>query len=117
VANALRKHNHHPRLTLLSNDPPAAIPRQVDFFDKKDDHACALYASMGFSTRFICEQTGLTKCQVTYRIQKAGLTIKNGTSRMDFRNGKSPFAMTFLASMKENDIADRQLTKYLKAHA
>jgi len=89
-------------------------PRAVDFFNRQDDHECVLLASMGFSTAFIVDKTGLSPCQVTYRLQRAGLTKANKTSRMDYRNGKSPFVAPILNMTRS--VVDTQLTRFLKAH-
>jgi hypothetical protein len=43
-------------------------------------------ASMGFSTRAIIRETGLTSSQTTYRLKKAGI------KRADYRNGESYMA-------------------------
>lgn len=90
------------------------IRKSVDFFEHADDHNCALYAAMGFSTKMIMAETQLSHSQVTYRVTKAGLTKANGASRTDFRNGTSPFAAPFMIAAKV--AADRQLIKFLKAH-
>jgi hypothetical protein len=92
----------------------AVSHRRVDFYDEVDDHRCILLASLGFSTRYICEQTGLSASQVTYRLKKAGLTTENKASRMDFRNGVSPMAKIVLGQVRQ--AADEQLTKHLKKY-
>jgi hypothetical protein len=51
----------------------AVSHRRVDFYDEVDDHRCILLASLGFSTRYICDQTGLSPSQVTYRLKKADI--------------------------------------------
>lgn len=88
--------------------------RPVDFFEQHTDHDCALYAAMGFSTKFIAEKTGLSDCQIGYRIAKAGLTTENGTSRMDFRNGTSPFCRPLLSAARR--FVDQDLKKHLQKH-
>jgi hypothetical protein len=89
-------------------------PRPVNFYDRQDDHDCAFYASIGMSTAFIMGKTGLSQSQVIYRLKKAGLTKENNASRMDFRNGKSPFFGPMLATVRS--VADRGLLKFLRAH-
>lgn len=92
----------------------ARRPRRVDFYNRADDHNCVLYASMGYSNQFIAEKTGLTFCQITYRLGRAGFTRANQASRLDFRNGRSPFNAHVLAAVKP--IVDRQLVKFLNKH-
>lgn len=91
-----------------------ATPQPVDFFQEKQDHECALLGALGFSTNYICEKTGLTPSQVSYRLAKAGLTGKSVASRKAFRNGTSPFVKTVLGVAR--DFADRDLVAYLKAN-
>lgn len=56
-------------------------PRRVDFFARSDDFAVALHGAMGRSTTFIARLTGLTPCQVQYRLSRAQIR------RADYRNG------------------------------
>lgn len=91
---------------------PKRAPKTVDFLNHQDDHSCVLLASMGFSTAYICERTGLSACQVTYRLTKADLTRASGMSRSDFRNGTSPFAKIILSSAQA--MADKELIKHLR---
>lgn len=51
-----------------------------------DDLRCAMLAALGFSTKMIVEQTGLTPCQVTYRLTKGHI------KRKDYRDGSSEVA-------------------------
>jgi len=95
------------------NGAPVAH-RRVDFWDDVDDHTCVLLASLGFSTRYICERTDLSPSQVTYRLKKAGLTLENHTSRADFRNGTSPMVSIVLGQVRQ--VADAQLVKHLKKY-
>lgn len=60
-------------------------PRRVTWLDD-DDLRCALLAKLGFSTKMICETTGLTPCQVSYRLNKARI------KRKDYRDGESDMA-------------------------
>lgn len=89
-------------------------PRPVNFRDDVSDHECALYAAMGFSTKFIKRETSLTPSKITYRIRKAGLTRDNGASRTDFRDGTSPFAAPLLKLARP--IAEKQLEEFLDKH-
>ena len=51
-----------------------------------EDLQCAILGAMGFSTRFIGEQTGLSPCQISYRL------FKGRIKRADYRNGESEMA-------------------------
>lgn len=51
-----------------------------------EDLRCAILGALGFSTKYIMEQTGLTACQISYRLRKG--TIK----RADYRDGTSAMA-------------------------
>lgn len=51
-----------------------------------DDLRCAMLAALGFSTKMIVEQTGLTPCQVSYRLTKGRI------KRKDYRDGTSDIA-------------------------
>ena len=100
---------------------PRSAPRQlptkraaVDFWENRADHDCALFASMGFSTRYIQKRTDLSPSQITYRIRKAGLIRANSASRTDFRNGTSPYAQAFLRIGAK--VIERDLMRYLKNH-
>lgn len=71
-----------------------------------DELRCAILAGMGFSTRFIIAETGLTACQISYRLRKA--TIK----RADYRNGESAMAERVLSHcIPANKQAIRGLMK------
>lgn len=50
------------------------------------DFTCAQLGAWGFSTQAIAKRTGLTKCQVTYRLHKAAI------KRKDYRDGISHVA-------------------------
>lgn len=60
-------------------------PRRVDF-EVDHDRTAAVLGILGFSTRYITQRTGLTPCQVTYRLHK--LEIR----RADYRNGDTDVA-------------------------
>lgn len=47
---------------------------------------CAILGALGFSTKFIMAETGLTQCQVSYRLGKGRI------KRADYRNGESDMA-------------------------
>jgi hypothetical protein len=65
-------------------------PREVNFFGNPEDFKVALMGELGFSTQAICDHTGLTPCQVTYRLGKAQV------KRANYRNGKSALAETII---------------------
>ena len=67
----------------MSNNP--TTPKRVRWISE-EDLKCAILASLGFSTKHIMEVTGLTQCQVTYRLNKAHI------KRADHRNGTSDMA-------------------------
>lgn len=57
--------------------------RQFVNFARADDFKCILLGRLGFSTAYVMSQTGLTFCQVLYRLKKAE------TKRASYRNGES----------------------------
>jgi hypothetical protein len=67
---------------------------KVDFFHNAADTQAALLGSLGFSTSYIQARTGLTQCQVLYRLGKA--TIR----RSDYRDGQSPLAQKVFGHVK-----------------
>ena len=68
-----------------------------------EDIQTAILAGMGFSTKFICETTGLTKCQVSYRLNKAQI------KRAHYRNGESDVAQRMLGYIPKSKQATRSL--------
>lgn len=68
-----------------------------------EDIQTAILAGMGFSTKFITETTGLTKCQVSYRLHKAGI------KRAAYRNGESDVAQRMLGFIPRTKQATRDL--------
>jgi len=60
-------------------------PMRVNWASDEDPQ-CAILGAMGFSTRFIGEQTGLSPCQISYRLSKGRI------KRADYRNGESEMA-------------------------
>jgi len=60
-------------------------PRRI-YWTADEDLQCAILASMGFSTKMICDRTGLSPCQVAYRLHKAKI------KRAEYRNGESRMA-------------------------
>ena len=62
-----------------------AKPQRVQW-TSNEDLRCAILGAMGFSTKFIAEQTGLSPCQISYRLHKGSI------KRTDYRNGESAMA-------------------------
>jgi hypothetical protein len=60
-------------------------PRSVNFRDSESIR-CAVLGALGRSTKSIMAQTGLTGCQIGYRLHKLGVT------RRDYRDGVSEVA-------------------------
>jgi hypothetical protein len=60
------------------------------------------------STKYIGERTGLTNCQITYRLAKAGI------KRADYRNGGSDMAQRVLQRAIPNRNADKRAMLQLK---
>lgn len=81
-------------------------PRPVDFFKYEEDYECAFLGALGFSTRFIGEQTKLSPGKITYRLKKANVR------RMDYRNGYSEIASLMRRKMRP-EVSSR-LTHSLK---
>lgn len=68
--------------------------RRVNFHRFEEDFEVALLGSLGLSTKYICKQTGLTPCQVTYRL------MKSKVKRADYRNGTGNEARAILNKLK-----------------
>lgn len=68
-----------------------------------DELRCAILAGMGFSTKFIMAETGLTQSQITYRLHKAAI------KRADYRNGDSAMAERMLGYVPASKQAIRGL--------
>jgi len=68
-----------------------------------DELQCAILAGMGFSTKLITEQTGLTACQVSYRLHKGQIY------RKDYRDGSSDVAQRMMNSAPTSGTAIRAL--------
>ena len=85
------------------------VARKVDMMYDPTDFRVALMGSMGMSTKAIMQQTGLSYCQVTYRLTKGAI------SRADYRNGASPLAQFILGSRshKANVIVKHHLSNNL----
>jgi len=70
-----------------------------------DELRCAILAGMGFSTKFIMAETGLTACQISYRLRKASI------KRAEYRNGESAMAERMLGYVPSSKQAIRGLMK------
>lgn len=67
-----------------------------------EDLECAILGALGFSTKFIMERTGLTHCQVGYRLNKGSI------KRKDYRDGSSAMAERVLARATPGRAADKR---------
>ncbi len=67
-------------------------PRAVNWQDT-ESLQCGMLASWGMSTKKIMEDTGLTACQVSYRLKLAGI------KRADYRNGTSAMSRLVIERM------------------
>ena len=76
-----------------------------------DDLKAAIMAAMGFSTKFICDETGLSPCQVTYRLRKANIR------RATYRNGESDMAQRVIERAMPGRPRDIRDTLNLKVTA
>lgn len=88
-------------------------PRRVDFISDGADHACAFFGAIGMSTKFISKKTGLTASQISYRLKKGGFTRVNGASRLDYRNGDSPFSLS-MVDIARKVIDDKKESKLIQ---
>jgi hypothetical protein len=82
----------------------ATKPMRVTW-TQDDELRCAILAGMGFSTKFIMEETGLTACQISYRLRKAAI------KRADYRNGQSAVAERVLGYAPASKQAIRGILK------
>jgi len=70
-------------------------PMTVTFLNgKTHDFEVALLGSYGFSRRYAVEQTGLTPSQITYRLHKAGIRLR------DYRDGTNVAAKAVMEATK-----------------
>lgn len=83
-------------------------PKRVNW-TSDEDLQCAILGALGFSTKYIGEQTGLTNCQITYRLGKGSI------KRKDYRNGESDMAQRVIQRAMPNRPADIRSTLNLKA--
>jgi hypothetical protein len=69
-----------------------------------EDLQCAILGGLGFSTKMIAERTGLSPCQISYRLNKAEI------KRADYRNGESVMAMRVMErSIPQNKNTVREM--------
>ena len=68
-----------------------------------------LMGQLGYSSRFIEAETGLSWGQISYRLRKAGVR------RKDYRNGSSSLARRVLRVA--NDVAAKETRKQIKLMA
>jgi hypothetical protein len=67
---------------------------KVSFLENRWDMEALVLGSLGFSTEYIQARTGLTMCQIGYRLHKAAVR------RADYRNGVSPTANLVVGAVK-----------------
>lgn len=73
-----------------------------------EDIRCVIMARLGFSYKYIAEQTGLNANQISYRMEQLGIRIS------DYRNGRTELAQRFV-KMAQVDAAGigQQITRLL----
>ena len=79
---------------------------KVNYFENKADMEVALMGALGFATDYIAARTGLTHCQVLYRLHKAKI------NRTDYRNGDSAIAQDAFQMAK--GVARNRITSRLR---
>lgn len=70
-----------------------------------EDIRCAVLGGMGFSTKMIAENTGLTNCQISYRLHKGNI------KRRDYRDGTSDVAARVMGYIPKSKADTRDLLK------
>ena len=70
---------------------------------------CAIMGALGIGNRGITKRTGLTDCQVNYRLRKAGI------KRADYRNGESEMAELVLRRQIPSRISEVRSILHLEA--
>ena len=85
-----------------------AQPRRVRFNQNISDRHVAILGEIGMSTAFIAHETGLTECQVIYRLAKAQIR------RRDYRNGNSAVADLIVGNVIRSG-ADSKLVREIEA--
>lgn len=81
-----------------------APAQRVNYASGSMDFMCVLLASVGQSTEYIAERTGLSIGQVDYRLHKYEQQRSRGeaTGRKAFRNGQGVMAQSIIASATAN---------------
>ena len=82
-----------------------APSRRVRLLVGNDFH-CALLGGMGFSSKYISSQTGLTVSQIGYRLRLSSI------KRSDYRNGESSLSGTVLNQVR--GVATPGLKQHLR---
>src|SRR4051812_11616730 len=93
---------HAPKQFRTHQSSPRNLPR-IDFKNNFRDYQVILLTVMGFSRRFVAQQTKLEPHQCDYRCSLAGIT------RKAYRDGFSDFATSNIDTMM--DTADRFIRK------
>jgi hypothetical protein len=75
---------------------------RVAFLSRQEDLNCAMLAEFGIGMKAIARRTGLSVGQVSYRLQKLGISVR------DFREGRGPYAKLVFEGLEK--AAARQLT-------
>lgn len=91
--------------TKLKSTWPKTKPMRVQWASGEDIN-CAILAGMGFSTKMIMEQTGLTACQISYRLHKGRIF------RRDYRDGNSDVAQRMMNTA--NRMTHKEIRGLLK---
>lgn len=81
--------------------------RLVNPWSNQDDMRVLVLGKLGFSTKAITKETGLSGHQITYRLHKFAVR------RLDYRNGQSDVAKYILN--KTQGYVENNLLKQLKA--
>lgn len=81
--------------------------RRVDPLNNSDDFECLMLAEFGFGGKFISQSTRLSPGQISYRIRKAGMSIR------DYRNGISHGAKWILRHDTANTAVEVALREAL----
>jgi hypothetical protein len=71
---------------------------RVDFTRNQEDFQAALLGALGFSSTFIQSRTGLSVCQIGYRLGLVGI------KRAEYRNGNSEVASYMLEMATRNGV-------------
>lgn len=85
---------------------------RISVLANQQDFECCLLGGLGFSSEVIHRRTGLSIGQIQTRLRKAGI------SRMNYRNGKSAFALAVVEGVgrKAANLVQAQY-RYLEAAA